>query len=220
MVANIFYFKLIKQLERFLLKKVNFSMSRANYDLILVVPSDEIDTHRKYSLILSSKNFDTQTQKELIIEILDFLKKSLTDNEYQSISRINIIKSNEPLVNNINFIFTQRTHAIEISNIKVGGIQIDEAILLKSLVLDKLKSNYATTFILTDGSTINAGIEKIRPNYDVLIYTGKGLREMFKPSMNAQEAVNADKLKKESEEFLISNDYMALIPLDNILIVN
>ena len=220
MVENTLYFKILKQLEKFLLKKVNFKMFYTNYDLILIVPTDEVDFHRKYSLILSAKIFDTQMQRELILEIFDFLKLNLNNQEYQSISRVNIMKSNDPFVNNINFIFTKRTHAIEISNIQVGGVQIDQAFLLKSLVLDKLRTNYATTFILTDGTTINAGIECIKPNFDILIYTGKGLREIFQPSTNVESVARAAQLKRETQEYLLENNYMALIPLENVFQIN
>ncbi|MGP8215660.1 MAG: toll/interleukin-1 receptor domain-containing protein [Bacteroidia bacterium] len=76
----------------------------------------------------------------------------------------------------------------------------------------------ATTVTLLNGMTMNAGTIRVEDGYAVH-YTGKGLREMFKPSMNQEEQKRANELRKMSEEYLEENDYLAWTPLDQIISV-
>jgi hypothetical protein len=64
---------------------------------------------------------------------------------------------------------------------------------------------------------MSAGIKRIDTNFDVVYYTGKGLREMFKQNVTDIEPENADMLKQKSEEYLLQNDYMGKISFDSIL---
>lgn len=80
---------------------------------------------------------------------------------------------------------------------------------LKTLIdiREKLKEGQAGVATLTTGERINFGVQKIEGE-EVLYYTGKGLRTMWKPNMTEVEQKKAESLKKKSVEWLIKNQYM------------
>ena len=86
-------------------------------------------------------------------------------------------------------------------------------------IVAKIKFNDTPTLTLTDGQKINAGTIRIEDNH-LVHYTGKGLREIFRPDMTEGEKVIANELQKKTEEFLIENQYIARTPLDTIIDIN
>jgi len=87
-----------------------------------------------------------------------------------------------------------------------------EQVHLKQQYSDDLKGKIrigeARVAILKTGEKINAGFQRIDGN-QVTYYTGKGLREIFKPNMNEIEIKESTRLKNLSEEELIKGGYMA-----------
>lgn len=77
-----------------------------------------------------------------------------------------------------------------------------------SPIREKIISGQARVAILLDNTRINVGWIRIEGEY-VVYYTGKGLREIWKPNMDAQEQTNAEILKTKSEEYLIKEGYIA-----------
>lgn len=85
----------------------------------------------------------------------------------------------------------------------------------------KIKENHAGVITLNDGSKINYGTIRITQNMNKLVYyTGKGLREMFKPDMNDEEKKTAEELKKLDEKTLKRSGHIAEIPLSDIKEIN
>ncbi|MDZ7775965.1 MAG: hypothetical protein U5L09_10420 [Bacteroidales bacterium] len=62
-----------------------------------------------------------------------------------------------------------------------------------------LQINHAGAMQLIDGRTINYGVIRLTEK-EVVYYTGKGLREMWKPKMIEEEQQRAAELKKISKE--------------------
>ena len=221
MVETKFIHTILKRLEKYLIRKNNFHLTGDTYDLILFVPSDKYLSDAKYSLMVSAKKLNQLHQKDVIKELLNDFKEVLKFDEYNSISRLNIIHSEDPFVKNLKLVFAFREEVIEINEIPVGGVRIDFAFLVKSLVLDKLVGNRALTVEIktqeNQVATINAGVIRIENNFDVVYYTGKGLREMWKPDMTDEQKKNAAILKEKSEEYLMEHDYVGKTPLDDIL---
>ena len=58
---------------------------------------------------------------------------------------------------------------------------------VKSMILDKLIENKALIVELTTGETISMGVLRIGHDFEVVHYTGKGLREIWKPDMNENQ---------------------------------
>lgn len=216
MVEQIVVNSIIKELEKFLIKKSNFRLTGDSYDLILLVPDDKYSLNNKFSLYISSVVLNKFTQKEILLELLTEFKNILTIQDYNTLSRINLLNSKEPFVRNMNLIYGIRERIIQLNEIRIGDMILDFAFLLKSLVLDKLIINRAAVFELNDGQVINAGIKRIEPNFDIVYYTGKGLREMWKPILD-QDILKADYLKSQEEDFLFANDYLSKIPLDKVI---
>jgi hypothetical protein len=86
--------------------------------------------------------------------------------------------------------------------------------------IELLRFNHAGVMQLKDGRIVNYGVIRINDK-EVVYYTGKGLREMWKPNMNDVEKKLAEKLIKIGEEEygeqkLIKSEYIAVTPLDQI----
>lgn len=221
MVETKFIHTVLKRLEKYLVRKNDFQLNGENYDMILFIPSDRYQSNNKFSLLISYNRLNNLNQKDVIKELLTDFKEVLRFEEYNSISRLNIIHSEDPFVKNLKFVFAFREQIFEINDIPIGGVQIDFAYLVKSLVLDKLVSNRTLTLeiLAADNSrqTINAGIIRIEQNFDVVYYTGKGLREIWKQDMTDKDKENAEYLKKQSEGYLIQKQYISKTNLDRII---
>jgi hypothetical protein len=83
-----------------------------------------------------------------------------------------------------------------------------------------LRFNHAGAMQLKDGITVNYGVIRITDT-EVVYYTGKGLREMWKPNMTEDENKIAEELKKigkesDGEQKLISSDHIAVTKFKDI----
>lgn len=212
--------KVLRTLEKYLLKKNDFQLTGENYDLILVIPIDRYNANTKYALLISAKRFNNLRQREVIKDLLTHFKETLEPNTYNNISRINIVNTEDSIVKNLKFAFPYRQEIVEINNISIGEANIDYAFIVKSLLLDTLKENRALTLEISNHGkmrTINAGILMVNSNYEVVYFTGKGLREMWKSDMSDVEKINAEKLRKMTEADLIRSEHIATIGIDNIV---
>ena len=213
--------KILNRLEKYMIQRNGFRLLGDTYDLILFVPSDKYLSDAKYSLIISAKSLDGLHQKDVIRELLNNFKEVLMFDEYNALSRLNIIHSDDPLVKNLKLVFGFREELIELNEMPIGGVRIDFAYLVKSLVLDKLIENRALAVEVRlenhQSETIKMGIIRIEKNFEVVYYTSKGLRDMMKSDLTDEQKQLADKLKGKSEDFLIENKYIAKVAFENIL---
>jgi hypothetical protein len=208
---------IIKELEKFHIKKSNYRLNGENYDLILLIPTDKYSFDNKFSLYISSAVLNKFSQKEIIMELLTDFNNYLTIQDYTALSRINLLNNQEPFVRNMNLAYGFRESIIQLEDTYIGDAKIDFAFLLKSLVLDKLVVNKAVTIELNDGQIINAGIKRIEPDFDIIHYTGKALREMWGLNLIGEEKNRADFLKSQEEDYLFENNYISSISLDRIM---
>jgi hypothetical protein len=219
MVETQFIPTIRKQLEKFLISKNDFQLRGQNYELILLVPSDRYSMDTKYSLFISSKQFDQVQRKAAISELLSFFKESLTLTLYNTLSRIDFIHSEDPLVRNLKMIFALPHPMFVIQDISVGGVTIELGYLLKSQILDKLIEGDAVSIVYEINGTVqstNAGIIKINRDFELIYYTGKGLKEMWEPA-NDKETRKAKELQAQTEDYLEDHGYVGRIPFDAIL---
>lgn len=212
--------KTLTQLEKFLIKKNNFHLLGYSYDLILFVPTDYFALETKFSLLISANKLNHLNQKETIRELFLNFKEALTDDEYNSISRISILHSEDSFVKNLKFVFNIREKIFEINNLTIGGVQLEHAYFIKSLILDKMIENNALQMQIINkkgqNMLIPAGIIRIEPNFNVIYYTGKGLRELFNTDRLSEQNLNTSPLTKERERDLIDHEYINFIHFDNI----
>lgn len=215
--------KVLKLLEVYILKKNGFSLVGHNdYELILFVPSDSHTTDCHFSLMLSAVRFDNASQRDVIQHLLHYLKSSLNVTDYHCISRINIIHSQDPFVKKIKNAFASRLETIEINKYDIGGgIGINHAFMVKSLILDRLIPEKVLTLEIRkdadDIATIQASIVRIEKDLVVYYYTDKGIREIYNPGIGDLENGHAKALMAESEGYLIKNEYMSKIGWDKIV---
>ncbi len=90
--------------------------------------------------------------------------------------------------------------------------------------LELLRPNHAGAMELKNGRTVNYGV--IRVNQSELVYfTGKGLREIWKPEMTDEERKKSLELQKllkseGGEKKLIDSQHISVIPLIDISRIN
>jgi len=212
----------LKVLERYLIRKNNFHLNGDNYDMILFIPSDN-SFDAKFSLMVSAKCLNLFNQKEVIRDLLSFFQSELDQNDYNAISRINVIHSEDSLVKNLKFAYRFDASIIEINNLQIGGIHIDFAFYVKSLLLGKLIENRALLVeIRTENNgtqVINLGLKNIDDKFDVIYYTGKGLREIWSANLNDEQIKLARSLNSKSEDFLMEHGYLGRVAWQNIVSV-
>jgi hypothetical protein len=210
--------RVLKGLEKYLIRKNSFKLEGANYDMIMLIPSDKYSPDAKYSLLLSAKHLNASSHKDVIKELLYGFKEELSPEEYTTLSRINVLHTEDPFVRNVKFMFGFRQEVTEINGMVIGGVEIDFAYLLRSLVLDKLKEEAALTIEVKNAigtvDTIHAGIIRMEANFELVYYTGKGLKEIWKPNTEDEKA---QALRKEQESFLLQNGYIARTKIDDII---
>jgi hypothetical protein len=81
----------------------------------------------------------------------------------------------------------------------------------------KVNEGHAGVMTLKDGTKMNYGVIRIAQNMSKMIfYTGKGLREIFKPDMTEEEKAIAAELKKLDEKTLMKSGHVAEMLLSNI----
>ena len=81
----------------------------------------------------------------------------------------------------------------------------------------KVNEGHAGVMTLKDGTQMNYGVIRVTQNLSKMIfYTGKGLREMFKPDMTEEEKIIAEQLKKLDEKTLMKLGHISEMLLTNI----
>lgn len=74
-------------------------------------------------------------------------------------------------------------------------------------IRDKIVIGQARVGVLNNNDKINVGWIRIE-NDEVIYYTGKGLREIWKPNMTEEERNKAEQLKSKTETELIKLNYI------------
>ncbi len=206
----------LKGLEKYFIKLERFSLRGRTYDLILLIPESS-GYLEKYSWLISAEIFNNRSQREVITELLFEFNKILAKQEYASISKINVLNSNSALVKNLNFMFPYNREIIELSNITVGGVEIENGLILKSAFLEKFREGAAVTILHRKNGLMNVGVIGINQDYKIKCYTAKALREIFNPNMDVRDKVIAEQVLLKPEEFLLQNDLITFINFDDIL---
>lgn len=203
---------ILRQLEKYFIQKNKYKLSGYSYDLILIIPT-VATTDIKYSWILSSQLFDNTSQKEIILDIITFLRERCPE-EYKSIARINLLNSQSSDVKNLNFIYSSlplKNEFIELNTI-IGGQNFEGAVLLRSKLLTQLIEGAAVTITLNNNKVLSIVLIDINSDFVVKGYSGKALKEFF-----SENGKDKRLLKKMSFEQLSEMDYITTVRLDDIL---
>ncbi|MHA3787583.1 hypothetical protein ACX0HA_05170 [Flavobacterium hauense] len=221
-MVNTTIFKIIEnRLEKFLIYKNDFRLSGENYDLILFIPNDSY-LEPNYTLLVSAKRLNALSQRDILMELLSNFQNNLQPNLYNSISRVNIINSNDSFVKNLKFMFPIKNRLVEINDIAIGGVNVERAIFVKPLILDKLVEGKILGIEIRSNDEIKvvkALVVKINHAYDVTYLTDIGIREIA-INLNDLRADYNSLIKKYSEEYLVENKMIGKVNYDDILRVS
>jgi hypothetical protein len=207
--------KIIKELDRYFIKLEDFSLKGASYDIILSIPEPSAYLE-KYRWVISAEVLNNKHEREVISDLLVQFKKVLNESEYASIAQINVLNSNNPLVRNLNFMFPYKRD-VELTNIAVGGVQIEHGFILRSNFLDNVIEGHAITILHKDQGLMNVGVIEMKQDFTLKCWTAKALRELFNPNMGVIDQVDADQIKLRTEEFHIENELVVLISFEDII---
>lgn len=216
MVEQNFIFRIVKELEHYLIALNNYTFNGSGYATILFIPVTRHNERVKFNIILSASEFDRYSRKKTISEIYDWLRNKIGEESSARIESLIIVNSNSPFVRKINFIIPYQDEIRELVDIEIGGVKIYRGFLISTNISKNLMINSAVTATLDDNQVINMGIKYIDENLVIEYYTGQGLRELFPRDGDKAKLDKATKLKKKGDEFLYKNQYLAKIPLSKI----
>jgi len=98
MVTVDFHQKLVRNLEKYLVRETGFKLIGRGYDLILFIPIDSTSFDSKSTLIISAKSLDDKRERTIIQHILTSFKSILNFTEFSLISSLQVVNSNSTLV--------------------------------------------------------------------------------------------------------------------------
>jgi len=109
-----------------------FVDTNGDFNLVMLIPTDPGVIDSKFSLLVSAPWLDKKNPKRAIRLITKSLREKFNSHEFNYITRVTIINSNDKFVKAINSAFNVRESDVNITNCNIFGIQIDMAILLES----------------------------------------------------------------------------------------
>ncbi len=242
-ILDRYYLKPGKNLPHF----VETSISKSERIIIVFTPNYKLKADKRdggvgyeYS-IMNADLYNDQTANEKVIPVLrtgstkesipafmqQFIHIDIRNNDNFETSYVDLLREilNEPAIQKpkvgLKKSFVKRSTE-EVEKPKIGHVpnfKKEVKGYINPEIVAKLKLNDTPVLTLSDGSRINAGTIRVEDNH-LVHYTGKGLREMFKPGMTEDEMNFAEDLKNKSEEYLTENKYIAWTPLDTIVDIN
>ena len=99
--------------------------------LLMLMPV-EPGTEQAWTLLVSARTFDGQSQRESIKEIVSHLNSSLSDTVRPWVKRVSILKSDDPFVRAMNSTIHAEHSSIDMPSTVVGGVEIPRAIVFES----------------------------------------------------------------------------------------
>lgn len=242
-ILDRYYLKPGKNLPHF----VENSISRAERIIIVFTPNYKLKADKRaggvgyeYS-IMNAELYNTQTTNEKIIPVLRrgskeesipaFMQQFIhidtgNDDNFEN-SYVDLLREiyNEPAIQKpklgVKPTF-EKKKAEEVEKPKLGtkpNFKKEVTGYINTDIISKLKPNDTSILTLSDGSRMNAGTIRVEDNH-LVHYTGKGLREIWKPDMTEDEMKIAEELKSKTEDYLAENNYIAWTPLDTIVDIN
>lgn len=226
---------------------VEQSIERAERIIIVFTPNYKLKADKRaggvgyeYS-IMNADLYNNQTDNEKVIPILragskeesipafmqQFIHIDTRSDENFENSYVDLLREiyNEPAIQKPKLgakpIFEKKTTE-EVKKPQIGkrpNFKKEVTGYINPEIVAKIKSNDTPILTLSDGSRINAGTIRVEDNH-LVHYTGKGLREIFKPNMTEEEKKVSTDLQTKSEEYLTENGYIAWTPLDTIVDIN
>jgi hypothetical protein len=124
---------------------------------------------------------------------------------------ISINNGSAELVSNLNTIKSLQLFKVAITSL------VDRVELKKSFradVSNRIIPGEARIAVLLDGSRINAGWIKVEDG-KVTFYTGKALRELWRPGLTQEQQRIADDIKRWPMDKLMANGYMEIRPISD-----
>jgi hypothetical protein len=242
-ILDRYFLKAGKSLPHF----VESSISQAERIIIVFTPNYKLKADKRdggvgyeYS-IMNAELYNDQTGNEKVIPVLrsgskvdsipafmqQFIHLDIRNNDNFETSYIDLLREilNEPAIQKpkigVKRTFIKRTTE-EVAKPEIGNaLNFRKEVTghIDPEIVAKLRSDGTVVLTLKDGNRIKAGTIRIEDNY-LVHYTGKGLREIYKPSMTEDEMKIARELENKSEEYLTENNYIAWTPLDTIVDIN
>jgi hypothetical protein len=205
--------KVLSLLEKYYLEKTDFQLNGNSYDMIMVTPEQSNIESNKW--IISAKYFDNSEKPNLISDILEYFQRNLGPTDYLSVSSLIVLNSSLAFIQNIKFMFPFNNPVFELSNISIGGVDIDHAYIIHSRKLEKLeveKEVYVNHKI--EGSI------KIRPisldrQWNLKCYTERGINQLH--SANVNDFFTGNRMSKNRDEEWQSQGFIRFIFFDDIL---
>lgn len=162
------------QLELYLIEKNNFMLNGIDYDLIMFTPQSEYQSKTSYILKVSSKAFDSRTEKEIITDIFDRFYANLPTDLLRQINSVQVLSTNSKFVENIKFSIPKAFFPLTMTKLPelwIDDTLIEQVYLVRSKLLPNLKLGKAVDINTKDGQSKTGLIYAIDKDFRLLFFT-------------------------------------------------
>jgi hypothetical protein len=112
-----------------------YASQRRPFALVMLIPTEPESLHSRYTLIVSAPWLNKHSPREAVSTILTSLLQQLGSTEapeYQQLTRITIIHTNDPFIRAITSAFDVTNGEVTIQNREASGIFLERAIVLEA----------------------------------------------------------------------------------------
>lgn len=101
--------------------------------LSLLLPNDESIDSTYYTFVISAEWLNNRGIREPIAYIFDKMIELYNEEIYKYVSRVTVLNTNDPFVNDISFLEKAHNDIKPIYNINVNGIEINYGVLFECI---------------------------------------------------------------------------------------
>ena len=102
---------------------------------LFMLTASEANVSIAQNLIVSTKGYDRMLTKDALIHLINLLKSKLSENSLKQLSRLTVLKTQDPFVKAINQAFNVKNSTVSLQSSNIFGIHIENAVILESLSL-------------------------------------------------------------------------------------
>lgn len=108
---------------------------------LFMLSASEIHASTAQNLIVSARGYDKFHIKKSLVDLINLLKSKLSEVSLRKLSRLTVLKTQDPFVKAINQAFNVKDSTVSLQSCNIFGIQIESATLLESISLPPQKAN-------------------------------------------------------------------------------
>lgn len=98
---------------------------------LLMLLAPDVESEDAWNVIVSAKGFDNMSRANAIKQFTQLLRENVNKNNWHSIMRATVLKTDDPFVKAINRTFNSQGPVVNIQSCNIFGVEIPKAILFQ-----------------------------------------------------------------------------------------